>query len=92
MGTWRQGFLFHFSCMLLFPLSWDLSLLNSRYGICVGYLKWLFMDRDNGPPNDENDFSILISMTWCDSSFKDENEFLFASNNVDSHSPPPLMP
>lgn len=47
------------------------------------------MDRDNGPPNDENDFSILISMTWCDSSFKDENEFLFASNNVDSHSPPP---
>lgn len=44
------------------------------------------MDRDNGPPNDENGFSILISLTCCDSSFKNQNEIILAGNNVDCHS------
>lgn len=42
------------------------------------------MDRDNGPPNDENEFSILISLTCCDSSSKNENDILLTSNNFDS--------
>jgi hypothetical protein len=56
MGHGVNGCFFT-SCMLLFSLSLYVSLLRSRYGICVGYLKWLLMDRDNGTPN-ENEFQF----------------------------------
>lgn len=81
MGHGVKGFFFTFLACY-FYLSWYVSLLNSRYGICVGYLKWLLMDRDNGPPNDENEFSILIPLSYCDSSFKNENEILVANSTI----------